>query len=133
MSVVECPSPVSCLLKAWAGRHSLCTALFFGSVAQTLISDLLWEWQCDSCCLSSPSFNGGSVLFSQGMQPGIIEGDFALCISLYHGYELLQQMGVRSLFIYLCGIMDGSKGELSSEASFLFSHCSSINLPPLSC
>uniref|UniRef100_A0A8C3L6T1 ATP-dependent RNA helicase FANCM n=1 Tax=Chrysolophus pictus TaxID=9089 RepID=A0A8C3L6T1_CHRPC len=45
-----------------------------------------------------------------GMQQGIIEGDFALCISLYHGYELLQQMGVRSLFIYLCGIMDGSKG-----------------------
>ncbi|XP_065604646.1 Fanconi anemia group M protein [Cyrtonyx montezumae] len=45
-----------------------------------------------------------------GMQQGVIEGDFALCISLYHGYELLQQMGVRSLFIYLCGIMDGSKG-----------------------
>ncbi|XP_010710473.1 Fanconi anemia group M protein isoform X1 [Meleagris gallopavo] len=45
-----------------------------------------------------------------GMQQGVIEGDFALCISLYHGYELLQQMGARSLFIYLCGIMDGSKG-----------------------
>ncbi|NXI72141.1 FANCM protein, partial [Anseranas semipalmata] len=45
-----------------------------------------------------------------GIQQGIIEGDFALCISLYHGYELLLQMGVRSLFIYLCGIMDGSKG-----------------------
>ncbi|NXC43455.1 FANCM protein, partial [Penelope pileata] len=45
-----------------------------------------------------------------GMQQGIIEGDFALCISLYHGYELLLQMGLRSLFIYLCGIMDGSKG-----------------------
>ncbi|XP_015721384.1 Fanconi anemia group M protein isoform X2 [Coturnix japonica] len=47
---------------------------------------------------------------NMGMQQGIIEGDFALCISLYHGYELLQQMGTRSLFIYLCGIMDGSKG-----------------------
>ncbi|KAM6358655.1 Fanconi anemia group M protein isoform 4-T5 [Alca torda] len=45
-----------------------------------------------------------------GMHQGIIEGDFALCISLYHGYELLLQMGVRSLFIYLFGIMDGSKG-----------------------
>ncbi|NXX19295.1 FANCM protein, partial [Podargus strigoides] len=45
-----------------------------------------------------------------GIPQGIIEGDFALCISLYHGYELLLQMGVRSLFIYLCGIMDGSKG-----------------------
>ncbi|KFQ50027.1 Fanconi anemia group M protein, partial [Nestor notabilis] len=47
---------------------------------------------------------------SAGVHQGIIEGDFALCISLYHGYELLLQMGVRSLFIYLCGIMDGSKG-----------------------
>ncbi|NXH70722.1 FANCM protein, partial [Hydrobates tethys] len=45
-----------------------------------------------------------------GIHQGIIEGDFALCISLYHGYELLLQMGLRSLFIYLCGIMDGSKG-----------------------
>uniref|UniRef100_A0A8B9NZE5 ATP-dependent RNA helicase FANCM n=1 Tax=Apteryx owenii TaxID=8824 RepID=A0A8B9NZE5_APTOW len=45
-----------------------------------------------------------------GIQQGTIEGDFALCISLYHGYELLLQMGLRSLFIYLCGIMDGSKG-----------------------
>ncbi|NWQ71109.1 FANCM protein, partial [Neopipo cinnamomea] len=45
-----------------------------------------------------------------GIQQGIIEGDFALCISLYHGYELLLQMGVRSLFIYLWGIMDGAKG-----------------------
>uniref|UniRef100_A0A8C6NE96 ATP-dependent RNA helicase FANCM n=1 Tax=Melopsittacus undulatus TaxID=13146 RepID=A0A8C6NE96_MELUD len=47
---------------------------------------------------------------SSQIHQGIIEGDFALCISLYHGYELLLQMGVRSLFIYLCGIMDGSKG-----------------------
>ncbi|XP_061210567.1 Fanconi anemia group M protein isoform X1 [Neopsephotus bourkii] len=47
---------------------------------------------------------------SAGVHQGIIEGDFALCISLYHGYELLLQMGLRSLFIYLCGIMDGSKG-----------------------
>ncbi|CAI5764915.1 Fanconi anemia group M protein isoform X1 [Podarcis lilfordi] len=45
-----------------------------------------------------------------GMQQGAIEGDFALCISLYHGYELLLQMGMRSLYIFLCGIMDGSKG-----------------------
>ncbi|XP_074960503.1 Fanconi anemia group M protein [Phalacrocorax aristotelis] len=47
---------------------------------------------------------------NMGIHQGIVEGDFALCISLYHGYELLLQMGVRSLFIYLCGIMDGSKG-----------------------
>ncbi|NXJ80145.1 FANCM protein, partial [Trogon melanurus] len=49
---------------------------------------------------------------SQNMRlhQGVIEGDFAVCISLYHGYELLLQMGMRSLFMYLCGIMDGSKG-----------------------
>ncbi|XP_026554579.1 Fanconi anemia group M protein [Pseudonaja textilis] len=44
------------------------------------------------------------------MQQGAIEGDFALCISLYHGYELLLQMGMRSLHTFLHGIMDGSKG-----------------------
>ncbi|KAL7992823.1 hypothetical protein Chor_017079 [Crotalus horridus] len=44
------------------------------------------------------------------MQQGAIEGDFALCISLYHGYELLLQMGMRSLHTFLRGIMDGSKG-----------------------
>ncbi|NXT76982.1 FANCM protein, partial [Zapornia atra] len=60
-----------------------------------------------------------------GIHPGIIEGDFALCISLYHGYELLLQMGVRSLFIYLWGIMDGSKeltrtkNELGRNEDFL--------------
>ncbi|NXQ22802.1 FANCM protein, partial [Peucedramus taeniatus] len=45
-----------------------------------------------------------------GIHQGVIEGDFALCISLYHGYELLLQMGIRSLFIYLWGIMEGPKG-----------------------
>nr|XP_057947444.1 Fanconi anemia group M protein [Doryrhamphus excisus]XP_057947446.1 Fanconi anemia group M protein [Doryrhamphus excisus] len=42
-------------------------------------------------------------------QLGMLEGDFALCISLYHGYELLMQMGLRSLFYYTQGIMDGSR------------------------
>uniref|UniRef100_W5MZW2 ATP-dependent RNA helicase FANCM n=1 Tax=Lepisosteus oculatus TaxID=7918 RepID=W5MZW2_LEPOC len=42
-------------------------------------------------------------------QQGVLEGDFALCISLYHGYELLLQMGLRSLFLFVQGIMDGSK------------------------
>ncbi|XP_070698797.1 Fanconi anemia group M protein [Pempheris klunzingeri] len=44
-----------------------------------------------------------------GPQQGMLEGDFALCISLYHGYELLMQMGLRSLFFYIQGIMDGSR------------------------
>ncbi|XP_008307062.1 Fanconi anemia group M protein [Cynoglossus semilaevis] len=45
----------------------------------------------------------------KGQQHGMLEGDFALCISLYHGYELLMQMGLRSLFFYLQGIVDGSR------------------------
>ncbi|XP_068582447.1 Fanconi anemia group M protein [Cebidichthys violaceus] len=45
----------------------------------------------------------------KGPQQGRLEGDFALCISLYHGYELLIQMGLRSLFFYVQGIMDGSR------------------------
>uniref|UniRef100_UPI0037E7E5E7 Fanconi anemia group M protein n=1 Tax=Semicossyphus pulcher TaxID=241346 RepID=UPI0037E7E5E7 len=45
----------------------------------------------------------------KGPQQGMLEGDFALCISLYHGYELLMQMGLRSLFFYIQGIMDGSR------------------------
>lgn len=65
-----------------------------------------------------------------GIQQGIIEGEFAVCISLYHGYELLQQMGMRSLYLFLCGIMDGTKGmtrtktELSRNEDFvtLYSH-----------
>ncbi|XP_036397400.1 Fanconi anemia group M protein [Megalops cyprinoides] len=44
-----------------------------------------------------------------GAQQGMLEGDFALCISLYHGYELLLQMGLRSLFLFVQGIMDGTK------------------------
>ncbi|XP_060031561.1 Fanconi anemia group M protein isoform X2 [Erinaceus europaeus] len=60
-----------------------------------------------------------------GIQQGIIEGEFAICISLYHGYELLQQMGLRSLYLFLCGIMDGTKGvtrtktELSRNEDFM--------------
>ncbi|XP_057199777.1 Fanconi anemia group M protein isoform X3 [Triplophysa rosa] len=40
---------------------------------------------------------------------GSLEGDFALCISLYHGYELLQQMGLRSLFLFIQNIISGAK------------------------
>ncbi|XP_053451315.1 Fanconi anemia group M protein isoform X2 [Nycticebus coucang] len=60
-----------------------------------------------------------------GKQQGMIEGEFAICISLYHGYELLQQMGMRSLYFFLCGIMDGTKGmtrsknELSQNEDFM--------------
>ncbi|KAM6202745.1 Fanconi anemia group M protein [Rhynchocyon petersi] len=65
-----------------------------------------------------------------GIQQGIIEGEFAVCISLYHGYELLQQMGMRSLYLFLSGIMDGTKGmsraktQLSKNEDFvkLYNH-----------
>ncbi|XP_039897288.1 Fanconi anemia group M protein [Simochromis diagramma] len=61
----------------------------------------------------------------KGPQQGMLEGDFALCISLYHGYELLMQMGLRSLFFYIQGIMDGSremsraKNELQRTPTFM--------------
>ncbi|XP_076605192.1 Fanconi anemia group M protein [Chaetodon auriga] len=61
----------------------------------------------------------------KGPQQGMLEGDFALCISLYHGYELLMQMGLRSLFFYVQGIMDGSremsraKNELQRTPTFM--------------
>ncbi|KAM4541807.1 Fanconi anemia group M protein [Odontesthes bonariensis] len=61
----------------------------------------------------------------KGPQQGMLEGDFALCISLYHGYELLMQMGLRSLFYYVQGIMDGSremsraKNELQRTPTFM--------------
>ncbi|KAL7873553.1 hypothetical protein AOLI_G00126240 [Acnodon oligacanthus] len=42
-------------------------------------------------------------------QHGVLEGDFAMCISLYHGYELLQQMGLRSLFLFTQNIILGFK------------------------
>ncbi|XP_041711492.2 Fanconi anemia group M protein isoform X1 [Coregonus clupeaformis] len=60
-----------------------------------------------------------------GAQHGALEGDFALCISLYHGYELLLQMGLRSLFLFVQGIMDGTKemsrarNELQRNATFM--------------
>ena len=40
----------------------------------------------------------------------MVEGDFALAMSLYHGYELLQLHGSRSLYNFLDGIVTGDKG-----------------------
>lgn len=51
-----------------------------------------------------------SLLSQQGPQQGVIEGDFSICISLYHGYELLQQMGLRSLFLFIQNIFSGPRG-----------------------
>ncbi|BFZ07881.1 hypothetical protein BsWGS_10920 [Bradybaena similaris] len=46
----------------------------------------------------------------QKVQYGNIEADFAMAISLYHGFELLQLHGLRSLYNYLTGIIVGDKG-----------------------
>jgi fanconi anemia group M protein len=49
-------------------------------------------------------------LILQRGQYGAIEGDFALAMSLYHGYELLQLHGLRSLFSFLESLVAGDKG-----------------------
>ncbi|XP_067310913.1 Fanconi anemia group M protein isoform X2 [Pseudorasbora parva] len=59
--------------------------------------------------LSREQFRRNPPPHVQGPQQGPIEGDFALCISLYHGYELLQQMGLRSLFLFIQNIFSGPK------------------------
>ncbi|KAM3871224.1 Fanconi anemia group M protein [Diretmus argenteus] len=59
--------------------------------------------------LAREQFRKNPAPHIKGPQQGMLEGDFALCISLYHGYELLMQMGLRSLFFYIQGIMDGSR------------------------
>uniref|UniRef100_A0A8C4NJV9 Helicase C-terminal domain-containing protein n=1 Tax=Eptatretus burgeri TaxID=7764 RepID=A0A8C4NJV9_EPTBU len=62
------------------------------------------------------------IKYMQAAQQGVIEGDFALCISLYHGYELLQQMGTRSLLLFLQGIMDGTKGMARAKHELCRNH-----------
>ncbi|XP_056333126.1 Fanconi anemia group M protein [Danio aesculapii] len=42
-------------------------------------------------------------------QQGVLEGDFALLISLYHGFELLLQMGIRSLFLFIQNFFTGPR------------------------
>uniref|UniRef100_A0A3B4UXM5 ATP-dependent RNA helicase FANCM n=1 Tax=Seriola dumerili TaxID=41447 RepID=A0A3B4UXM5_SERDU len=59
--------------------------------------------------LARDQFRKNPPPYIKGPQQGMLEGDFALCISLYHGYELLMQMGLRSLFFYIQGIVDGSR------------------------
>ncbi|XP_062824797.1 Fanconi anemia group M protein isoform X2 [Anolis carolinensis] len=89
------------VLEAFAGRLTSLRAL-----SQRDISSLT-KYQI---ILARDQFRKNPASHFTGKQQGAIEGDFALCISLYHGYELLLQMGMRSLYIFLTGIMDGSKG-----------------------
>ncbi|XP_039993033.1 Fanconi anemia group M protein [Xiphias gladius] len=75
--------------------------------------------------LARDQFRKNPPPYIKAPQQGMLEGDFALCISLYHGYELLMQMGLRSLFFYIQGIMDGSremsraKNELQRTPTFM--------------
>ena len=61
---------------------------------------------------------------SQARHRGIVEGDFALAITLYHGLELLLQHGLRSFYHFMKSAVDGTKGatkarfELLGNASF---------------
>ncbi|OWF50822.1 Fanconi anemia group M protein [Mizuhopecten yessoensis] len=61
----------------------------------------------------------------QRSQYGAVEGDLALAMSLYHGFELLQLHGQRSLYNYLESIVSGEKGhgrtrtELMKNANFV--------------
>ena len=47
---------------------------------------------------------------------GVIEGDFAMAITLYHAYELLIQHGMRSFYHFLKSTMDGTKGQSRARA-----------------
>lgn len=62
------------------------------------------------------------ILPGQQSQYGVIEGDFAMLMSLYHGYELLQQHGLRSLCNHLEGIVSGQKGTGRTRAELLRNH-----------
>ena len=54
--------------------------------------------------------NSFTCFFKERNQQSRIEGDFAMCISLYHAYELLLQHGILSFYNFIKGIMDGTKG-----------------------
>ena len=47
----------------------------------------------------------------------MVEGDFALAMSMYHGFELLQLHGSRSLFNFLDGLINGGKANGRTKAA----------------
>ncbi|XP_033734152.1 Fanconi anemia group M protein-like [Pecten maximus] len=55
----------------------------------------------------------------QRTQYGAVEGDLALAMSLYHGFELLQLHGQRSLYNYLESIVSGEKGHGRTKAELM--------------
>ncbi|GFS22054.1 ATP-dependent DNA helicase mph1 [Elysia marginata] len=55
----------------------------------------------------------------QPAQKGLVEADFCMAISLYHGYDLLQLHGLRSLYNFLMGVVSGEKGYGRTRAELL--------------
>ncbi|KAK4304795.1 hypothetical protein Pmani_023272 [Petrolisthes manimaculis] len=41
---------------------------------------------------------------------GMVEGIFALCMTLYHSYELLKQHGTKAFYMFMKGTLDNDKG-----------------------
>lgn len=61
-------------------------------------------------------------LFQDRNRQGLIEGDFAMCISLYHAYELLLQHGILSFYNFIKAIIDGTKGMARAKAEITKNH-----------
>uniref|UniRef100_A0A672ZVL9 ATP-dependent RNA helicase FANCM n=1 Tax=Sphaeramia orbicularis TaxID=375764 RepID=A0A672ZVL9_9TELE len=110
-SVEKVVVPLGEVLAAYQARYLQVLEKFMSRLAQNRVmahKDLrtLSKYQL---ILARDQFRKNPPPYLKGPQQGMLEGDFALCISLYHGYELLMQMGLRSLFFYIQGIMDGSR------------------------
>ncbi|KAF0288910.1 Fanconi anemia group M protein [Amphibalanus amphitrite] len=52
-------------------------------------------------------------------QQGLVESDFAMCMSLYHALELLQLHGVRSFHTFVQCIVRGEKGSARGRAELV--------------
>ena len=73
--------------------------------------------------LPDPSNESATVVYFQDRsQAGLVEGDFAMCISLYHAYELLLQHGILSFYNFIKGIVDGTKGMARAKSEITRCH-----------
>ncbi|XP_078464653.1 Fanconi anemia group M protein [Lampetra planeri] len=104
------------VLDVFMGRLSRIGAMTRGDVASISKYQVL---------LARDHFRKNPPAHFPGSRMGAVEGDFALCVSLYHGFELLLHMGSRSLLLFLKSILDGGKektrarNELSRNPDFM--------------
>ncbi|XP_032820871.2 Fanconi anemia group M protein isoform X2 [Petromyzon marinus] len=104
------------VLEVFMGRLSRIGAMTRGDVASISKYQVL---------LARDHFRKNPPAHFPGSRMGAVEGDFALCVSLYHGFELLLHMGSRSLLLFLKSILDGGKektrarNELSRNPDFM--------------